>query len=121
MEQDWSSLLLPRDTQDFYVSSIHGHIYIILKPKIISHSDYNTEMDDAGIFTDYLIRLGLTLVCQRDAVTNGLAETFAQLSVLEDSDIDAFVKTTSDNNRTRTNANQLQAICEHFLRNQDSG
>ena len=65
-------------------------------------------MDNTGIFTDYLIRLGLNLVRQRDAVTNGLAETFEQLSVLEDSDIDAFVKTTSDNNRTRNNASQVQ-------------
>ena len=40
-------------------------------------------------------------------VSNCLDETFEQLSVLDDTEIDAFIKRTADTNRTRTNAQQV--------------
>ena len=58
-------------------------------------------MDDKTVLSDFLDRIGLTLVRHRREVIEGLADTFQALSALEDSDIDAFVKRTSDNNRTK--------------------
>ena len=72
-------------------------------------------MDDKTVFSDFLNRIGLTLLRQRREVIEGLADTFQALSALEDSDIDAFVKRTSDNNRMRNHANQVQLTSRFIM------
>ena len=63
----------------------------------------NRKMDDEAIFEQFLNHIGLTLARQRTAVTDGLVQTFQQLSLLEDEDIDGFVKQVNEQNRNRPN------------------
>ena len=60
-------------------------------------------MDDEIVFEQFLHRIGLTLARQKTAVTDGLVQTFQQLSLLEDDDIDSFVKQVNEGNRNRPN------------------
>ena len=65
-------------------------------------------MDDPAVFQGFLTRIGLTLARQINAITEAFGDTFSDFALIEESDIDAFMKINADNNRTRNNAQQVK-------------
>ena len=77
--------------------------FVLFQPYL--HKGIN--MDDPAVFTAFLVRLNLTIIRQRNAVTTHLASTFQDFAVITDREIDTFVTNTSARNRNVANANAV--------------